>query len=177
MDIITIAGIVFSFIFVGFVVYSRRTNARQNALDKKANRDEIKAARKRMSIKTENSDGINNPLLLTVKRDKWFTVFLYFMIAVLLFLVINNIVVMIKYDITELSEIAKGFMIIKIILNIFEICMYVLFLFKMKKKIVKIYVIFMIANLLISIFTLDVISVIRIISMYFVFQSQWHTFE
>jgi len=171
-----ILGILLSIGFGVFVIISRKTNARQKSLDRKATRDEIIAARKRMK-RNGGSSEIDNPLVINTQRDMWFTVFLYCIIAFIIFIIINNIVVINKYDSADgLNEVAKGFMVIQIILYVIEVFLYVLFLFKMKKKIAIIYVILMILSLFIGVFTLNFISIIRIVPIYFVFKSQWHNF-
>ena len=171
-----ILGILLSIGFGVFVIISRKTNARQKSLDRKATRDEIIAARKRMK-RNGGSSEIDNPLVINTQRDMWFTVFLYCIIAFIIFIIINNIVVITKYDSADgLNEVAKGFMVIQIILYVIEVFLYVLFLFKMKKKIAVIYVILMILSLFIGVFTLNFISIIRIVPIYFVFKSQWHNF-
>jgi hypothetical protein len=159
-------------------VFSRKTNARQKSLDRKATRDEIIAARKRMKIKTDSPDGHDNPLLITAERDKWFTLFLYLMIAVGVILIINNIVSLISYDDTSgVPDSVKVSMVVKIVLYVIEIFLYILLLLKMKRKIAIIYIIFMIFSFLMGIFNFDFMLVVRIIPIYFVFKSQWHSFE
>ena len=165
--LLTVAGILSSFAFVAYVLFSRKTSARQNAFDKKAVRDEIIAARKRGKIKTDSPAG----------TDKWFAIFLYCMIAVLAVLIINNIGVIIKYNNTdELPESIKRFVIIKCILYVVEIVLYILLSVKVKKKIAITYAVFIACGVFLSILTADYISVIRIIPVYFVFKSQWHNF-
>ena len=175
--LLTVVGILSSVAFGAYVLFSRKTNARQKSLDTKAVRDEIIAARKRNKIKTD-SPAENDIIPIKTERDKWFTVFLYCMIAVLAFLIINNIAVIIQNNNTDdLNEIAEGFVIIKCILYIVEIALYSLLLIKMKRNIAITYVVFIAFSLFMSIFTLDAISLIRAIPVYFVFKSQWHNFE
>ena len=181
---ITIVGVLLAIGFGGYVVFSRKTNARQKSWERQAVRDQIIAARKRMKIKGggSGSDGNenenDNSMIITTERDKWFTVFLYFMIVFIGFLIINNIVVINRYDSSEgLSEATKAFMIIKCILYVGEVFFYVLFVSKMKRKIAISYVVFMIFSFIMGIMAFDFVSVIRTIPIYFVFKSQWHNFE
>jgi Na+-driven multidrug efflux pump len=183
MDTIVLIGIISAVLFGCFfgvsVLVSRKTGARQKSLDKQAARDEIIAARKRMSIKTGDSSGNDNPILQTAKRDIWFTVFLYLVIGLNLFFIINNIVVIMKNgDTGELNALAIGFMTIKIVLYIIEIFLYILIFVKMKKKIVIVYIIFLVISAMLNFFTFDAIPLIfKYVPVYFVFKSQWHNFE
>ena len=93
---ITIA-VLLSCAMVFYVRHSSKTNARKKALDKKMERDQIIAARKRMKKKKGNLSEEEKAMLST-QRDKWFSFFLYAMIAVIAYLIINNIVMIISYD-------------------------------------------------------------------------------
>jgi len=180
MDIIIIA-ILASCALFAYIEYSRRTKARHKAFDIKASRDEIIAMRKRMKINPDNLSEEDKAILLTTKRDKWFTIFLYFMIAIIGYLIINNLVLINRYYGTNnLTDSVRTAMFLKIILYGIEIFIYVLLLFKLKRKIVYFYFVLIIFSGFISIFMIDFMSstaIFRLVFICLAFQSQWHHFE
>jgi ribosomal protein L40E len=131
------------------------------------------------NTKTCRSCGHDNSLTAkSEKRKKWFTVFLYCMIGITVFFIINNIVIIMTYD--EAEGLAIGviwFMGFKTVLYVIEVFIFIL-LFKMKKKILIIYMGFLIVSAMINFFTFDIIPLIfKYVPVYFVFQNQWHNFE
>lgn len=112
------------------------------------------------------------------ERPKWFLWFLYGLIALSVLLIINNIgaLVMNEHG-TDLLTFEIYTLIFQTALYVIEICLYILFIFKMKRKLLIGYFAFLIISSLFSIFTGSIVLLVRYLPIYWIFQSQWDKFK
>jgi len=110
---------------------------------------------------------------------KWFKWFLRGVAVINALLIINIISLLIVSEPgVDLMTSEVNTLIFQAVLHAIELGIYVLFLFRINRKLVIGYFVFLIINALFSVFTGGIFMIfIRYIPIYFAFQSQWGKFK